>query len=130
MTYDALAHSLAAAVTSGTATLEAAILGVPMVIVYRGSRLTELEWRLLGRRIKFVGMPNIILDRAVCPELIQEDASPNQIAEWMGKLIPDTPERDKMLADLSEVRAALGDPGAVAKTADLALKLLGVSPKG
>ena len=124
MACDILAHSRAALVTSGTATLEAAILGCPMVIVYRGTRLAELEFKLRGKNIKFIGMPNIILDRAACPELILKDATPARMAELMSKLIPDSPERAKMLSDLAEVKVILGSPGAINKTADVVLELL------
>lgn len=69
-------------------------------------------------------MPNIVLDRLACPELIQEDASPEKISEWMALLIEDSNKRQKMLDDLVEVRELLGNPGAVAKTADLVIELL------
>jgi len=128
MTYDLLAYSRAAVVASGTATVEAMILGCPMVIIYRGSRLTTLEFRLRCRNVKFIGMPNIILDREICPELIAEDASPSRISELMLKLIADTPERKEMLRGLAEAKAVLGSPGATGKTAGVVLELLGISP--
>ena len=126
MAYDLLACSRAAVITSGTATVEAVILDCPMVIVYRGSRLATLEFKLRRKRIKFVGMPNIILDKAACPELIADEASPGRISELLLKLIPDSPERARMLKDLAEARAVLGEPGAVQKTARVVLELLGV----
>ena len=73
-------------------------------------------------------MPNIILDRAVCQELIAEDASPRRISELMQKLISDSPERTEMLSRLAEARAILGSPGAVEKTAGVVLELLGADP--
>ena len=127
MAYDVLAHSRAAVVTSGTATLEAAILGCPMVIIYRGSRLTTLEFQLRrGQRIKFIGLPNIILDRPAIPELTAENASPRRISELMLKLIPDSPERAEMLSDLAKAKTILGEPGAVEKTARVVLEMLGL----
>ncbi len=124
VTYETLAYSKVAAIASGTATIEAAILGCPMVIIYRGSRLLALEYKLRKKAIKFIGMPNIVLDRLVCPELIQKDASPEKISEWVTLLIEDSSKRQKMLDDLAEVRKLLGNPGAVAKTADLVIELL------
>jgi lipid-A-disaccharide synthase len=125
MAYDVLAHSRAVMVASGTATVEAAILGCPMVIIYRGGFLTTLDFKLRRKRIKFIGMPNIVLDRAAVPELTAEDASPRRIAELMSKLIPDSPERAQMSSDLAEVRNVLGSPGAVEKTARVILDMLG-----
>jgi len=128
MAHDVLAHSRAAVVTSGTATLEAAVLGCPMVIIYRGTRLSALEFKLRGRKIKFIGMPNIIADELVCPELIHRAASPSRITELMVELLADSPERRAMLTRLADVRAYLGSPGAVEKTAGVILKLLGLHP--
>jgi lipid-A-disaccharide synthase len=128
MSPDVLAYSKAAIVTSGTATVEGAILGCPMVIVYRGSRLMTLEYKLLGRGIKYIGMPNIVLDRVVCPELRGEEASPNRIAELMLPLLRDSDERRAALDGLAEVRSYLGEPGAVDKTARLIISMIGDKP--
>lgn len=127
MAYDVLAHSRAAIVSSGTATVEAAILGCPMVIVYRGSRMMTFEYRLLGRNIKYIGMPNIMLDRMLCPELRAEDANPTRIYGEISALIPDSNERSEMIHGLDEVRRLLGTPGAVRKTAMAVLDMLGVN---
>ncbi len=124
MTYDVLAHSRAAIVTSGTATVEAAILGCPMVIIYRGSRLSALEYRLRGGKLKFIGMPNIILDRLICPELIITAVTPARITELARPLIQDSPERTQMLRDLADVRTVLGQPGSVQRTVDVVLEML------
>ena len=124
MTYDLLAHSRAAVVASGTATVEAAILGCPMVIVYKGSRLVTFEFNRRRKRIKFIGMPNIIMDRQICPELTADDASPERVAELMHTLISDTPERAQMLKDLAEAKAVLGSPGAIKKAAQAVLEMI------
>jgi lipid-A-disaccharide synthase len=126
MSWEVLANARAAVITSGTATVEALIMGCPMVIIYRGSRLTTLEYKLRGRHIKFIGMPNIIADKEICPELIAEAATPSKIFELMLPLISDTPERERMLGDLAKARAVLGSPGAVEKTARAVLQLLSV----
>jgi len=125
MAQDVLAYSRAAMVCSGTATIEAAVLGCPMVIIYRSSMLTWLEFRLLCKGVDFIGMPNIIADEQVCPELIYDEASPARIAQLMHGLIQDTHEREAMLEGLAEVRDALGGPGAVDRTAGLVLEMLG-----
>lgn len=119
-TYDVLACADAAVVASGTATVETALLGCPMVIVYRmapatywlASRLVNVDW---------IGMPNIILGRSVFPELIQDDATPQAIAAAVRSLRERAPE---MRAALDELRAALGRPGAAGRAADLALELV------
>ena len=78
LTYDVMAHSDVLLTCSGTATLEAAIFGTPMVILYRGSKLMEMEYKLRGinKKIRFIGLPNILADRAIVPELIQDAATP------------------------------------------------------
>lgn len=121
---DLLYHARAAIVTSGTATVEAAILGCPMVIIYKVSSLAKLEYRLLGLKIKFIGMPNIILDREACPELIQDRATPQRIAAKMLPLIQETPARREMLESLRDVKNMLGEPGAVEKTVNVCMEML------
>lgn len=108
---------------SGTVTLEAAILGTPMVITYRLGRLTWLLARLLVR-VRFIGLPNLVAERPVVGELIQRDATPERLAE-AGLALLDSPERAaRMRADLAEVRARLGQPGAVERAAQAVLELL------
>jgi lipid-A-disaccharide synthase len=122
LTYDCLSRSDLVITASGTATLEAAILNRPMIIVYRGSKLMELEYHLRKKRlgIEFIGLPNIIAGRKVVPELIQNDASPQAVADQaLGFLIE--PERlmtvKQVLAE--SIRPALGDPGAIERAARL-----------
>jgi lipid-A-disaccharide synthase len=122
--YDAMAACDLAIMKSGTVTLEAAILERPMVILYRGSWIQEIEYQLLHRRrIRYIGMPNIILDRLAFPELIQHAASPEGIAAAALPFLTDPEERARAMEDLREVRGVLGETGGVGRTADLILDL-------
>ena len=125
VTYEIMAHSDVLLSCSGTATLEAAVLGTPMVILYRGSKIMELEYRLRGikKKIRFIGLPNILADREIAPELIQEDANPARIAAHACALLNDPAIRQHAKAGLAEVGAALGTAGASTRTAHLVLDL-------
>jgi lipid-A-disaccharide synthase len=119
-TYNAVAAADAAIVASGTATLETALLGCPMVIVYRMSPLTHWIARRLVE-VEWIGMPNIILDRAVFPELIQSEVTPEALAEAVRTV---RTRRAEMSEALEQLRARLGAPGAAERAADLALALV------
>lgn len=115
----ALAFSRAAVVASGTATVEAAVIGVPFVMVYRVAPLT---WHL-GRRlvsVPFYAMPNLIAQREVVPELVQSRFTSENIIDWMRRLVPDGPERAQMCAGLEEVRRKLHGSGGRERPARLA----------
>ncbi len=121
-TYSALAASDAAVICSGTATVEAALLDVPMVVVYKVSKLTALLAKPLIRT-DFFGMVNLIAEREVAPELIQEKFTPQNIAREIQQLL--NPERAaKARADLADVRQRLGPPGAVERAAEAIVALL------
>src|SRR5262249_34181689 len=119
-TYDVVAAADAAIVTSGTATLETALLGCPMVIVYRMAPLTYWIARRLVD-VQWIGMPNIILQRSVFPELVQADATPASMAEAVRQVHA---RRAEMAEALAQLRARLGAPGAAERAADLALALV------
>lgn len=123
LTYDIMAHSDALLVCSGTATLEAAIIGTPMVILYRGSRLMQAEAAVRRIRPEHIGMPNIVAGRRIVPEYIQNEATPARLAEEVLALLSRPDERARVKRDLAEVRAALGEPGASARTARMVLAL-------
>jgi len=102
----ALLHARAAVVASGTATVEAALIGTPFVMVYRLSRLTwELGRRLV--RVPHYGMVNLIAGREVVPELIQEDFTAERVESALRPLLADGAERLQMVEELAEVRMRL-----------------------
>jgi lipid-A-disaccharide synthase len=106
----ALKHSRAAVVASGTATVEAALAGTPLVVVYR---LTTLTW-LLGRRLVSLdtfAMPNLIAAKRIVTELIQRDCTAANIVRELSEIIPDSLRRQQMLRDLAEVSEKLRDGG-------------------
>jgi lipid-A-disaccharide synthase len=106
----------AAWVASGTATLETALMDCPMVVVYRTSRMTyEVGKRLI--KVPFLGMVNLLAGRELCPELLQDAATPEKLAAAITPLLTDTPERRAMKDGLAEVRAKLGDGGAAENVA-------------
>ena len=101
----------AAIVTSGTATLETALIGTPHILVYKTSAFTYWFARSVVK-ILHLGLVNIVAGRTVCPELIQQAATPETLAAETAKLMADTPERRAMLDGYAEVRQLLGDRGA------------------
>jgi lipid-A-disaccharide synthase len=122
-TYDALASADAAIVSSGTATVETALLDVPMVVVYRVTPLTAFLAKPLVRT-PFFSMVNLIAEKRVVPELIQSDFTPERVSEELLQLLRDPAARDAMRANLAEVRHRLGPPGAVDRAADAILELI------
>jgi lipid-A-disaccharide synthase len=126
-TYDALAAADAAIVSSGTATIEAVLLDTPMVVVYRVTPLTALLAKPLVR-IPFFSMVNLIAERRVVPELIQNDFTPHQVSSEVLTLLRDQGARDAMRAGLTAVRRLLGPPGAIERAADAILELVEARP--
>lgn len=105
-TYNALCYAEIAVIASGTATVEAALAGTPMVIIYRGS---EINWRLIRPLIHLdtFGMVNLIAGRHIAPELIQHYATGERIASEIQSIISDPLRLSQMRQDLSMVREAL-----------------------
>ncbi len=125
-THEVMAASDLILVASGTATLEAAIIGTPMVIVYR---LALISW-LLGRlliKVPYIGMVNLVAGKSVVPELIQFEATPERIADEASRLLESPERRRRMQQRLREVRDRLGPPGAAARAAEAILEILQVS---
>ena len=124
-TYDTLAAADAAVVTSGTATVEAALLGKPMVVVYRVSRTTAMLAKPLVRT-KHFAMVNLIAGRRVVPELIQNDFTAEAVAREAGRLLDSASARAAMKRELAEVETRLHSPSgdAVSRAADLIAEFL------
>ncbi len=122
-TYNALAAADAAIVSSGTATIEAALLDVPMVVVYRVTPLTALLAKPLVRT-KHFSMVNLIAERRVVPELIQKDFTPDRVAREVLNLLCDPKAGEELRQGLAEVRKRLGPPGAVERAAEAIAGLL------
>jgi len=123
-TYNALAAADAAIVSSGTATVEAALLNTPMVVVYRVSPLTATLAKPLVRAPYFA-MVNLIAEKRVAPELVQDDFTPQAVADETLRLLQDPNARNAQRAGLADVRTRLGPPGAVERAADQIVSLLG-----
>jgi lipid-A-disaccharide synthase len=121
--YDVLRASDAAIVTSGTATLETGLMAVPMVIVYRVSRLSYLIGRMIVS-VKNIGLVNIVAGRTVVPELVQDDVTPERIAGAIGEVLADPVKRKQVEDDLRRVRVLLGEGGASQRAAEVVRELL------
>jgi lipid-A-disaccharide synthase len=125
--YDVLASADCAIVASGTATVEAALLGTPMVVIYRVAPLTAAILRRMVRT-RDVGMVNLIAGRRVAPELIQDDFTSAKVAAEVGRLLDSAEARQEMKSALAEVRAKLGSGGAIERAADIFYGMLRQSP--
>ena len=123
LTYDVVGAATVAIVASGTATVETALLGTPMVVVYRVARLTELVVRTFVTT-KYVAMPNLIAGRGVVPELLQQDCTGQRIAAEIVRLLDSKTAREEMQQALAEVRAKLGPGGAIERAAEIIAGLL------
>lgn len=137
---EALHHARASVVASGTATVQAAVVGNPFVVVYRVSPLT---FKVAKRLVRYpaeipaqedahgnlpIAMVNLVAGRRVVPELIQQQFTAANVADALCPLLADTPERARMIADLAEVRRMLLPPGAfgsIRRVCDAVETLLG-----
>lgn len=111
-------------VASGTATLEAACFGVPMVVLYKLSRVSYTLARRLVRGVSHISLPNIIAGREIVPEFIQDRATPQAIAGAALAILEDDIARAAQRAALLEVRARLGEAGATVRAAHAVLREL------
>jgi lipid-A-disaccharide synthase len=121
--YDSLAAADCAIVASGTATVEAALLGTPMAVIYRVSPLSAFFLRRMIRS-PFFAMVNLIAERKIVPELIQDDFTPEAVEHEIRGLLNSPPAREKMKAALAEVRARLGPRGAIERASEIFARML------
>jgi lipid-A-disaccharide synthase len=121
--YDVLAVCDAAMVASGTATLETALIGTPMIIVYKMSPFSFLMGRMFVN-VSHIGLANIIAGRTIVPELIQSDANPEQMAKELLAILTDEERKLQIRKDLSGIREKLGSPGAARRAAQSAMEIM------
>ncbi len=122
-TYSLLRQSYAALVTSGTATLETALFRVPQVVCYKaGSISYQIARRLVT--VKYISLVNLIMDKPIITELIQDDMNPTRLAAELKLITTDEGNRKRMLQELDELKIKLGGPGASARLAELMMKYL------
>ena len=119
--YPAMAHADVAIVASGTATLETAYLGTPLVVIYKITALSYLIGKMLVN-IEHLAMPNLIVGERAVPELIQGDASGPKIFNAVSILLTDETARITMLSKLEKLKTALGKPGCAEVIAGQVLK--------
>jgi len=122
-TYDALGAADLSIVSSGTATIEAALMDAPMIVVYRLAPLTASIARVLVRTPMFA-MVNLIAGTRIVPELVQNDFTPERLAGEAARLLDSPEARTEIKRGLAEVREKLGPPGAVERAADLIATML------
>ena len=121
--YDVIGLSDIAMVASGTATLETAFLGIPMIIVYKISTLSYLIGRAIIN-VDNIGLVNIIAGKTVVPELVQRDANPERMADEVYDILTSGARMDEMKKDLINVSKKLGGPGASKRAAELVCEMI------
>lgn len=122
-TYQLLSCSTLALVTSGTATLETALLNVPQVVCYRGNILSMLvAWVVI--RVKYISLVNLNMQAEVVKELKQFDLTPENLHAEASKLLPGSPEREKMLTSYAQLQKQMGGSGASMRVGDKIVELI------
>ena len=121
--YEMMAHADLLLVASGTATLEAAILGTPMLILYKIAPLSYLIGRTVAR-VSNIGLVNIVATKQIVPEFVQSQARPERIASETLKILKDRDRARTMRRQLAAVKERLGPPGATQRAAEIAVRML------
>lgn len=123
-TYALMNNSHAGIIKSGTSTLESALFRLPQVVCYKGGVISySIARMVVGNRVKYISLPNLILDRPVVKELIQSDLTPDNLKKEL-KLILTGPTREKMLEEYDGLIKLLGNSGASKKVAEIMYKHL------
>ncbi len=122
-TYDVMNVSELLIMASGTATLEGAILGKPMIIIYKVSVPSYWVGRALIR-VNHIGLVNLVAEKGIAPELIQKDVNPERIADEAFRILRDPILSRKMAESMDEVRQKLGEPGAAQRAAEIIVSIL------
>jgi len=122
-TYDLLAAADVAIVSSGTATVEAALLDAPMVVVYRVAPFTAWVVRRLARTPHFA-MVNLLAGKEIVPELIQDAFTPERLASETERLLASAEARQSMRGEIARVREKLGPPGAIERAASIIASMI------
>ena len=122
-TYDLLLNSSAALVTSGTATLETALLSVPEVVCYKATNFSYrlAKWMI---KVKFISLVNLIMDREVVKELIQGDLNEDNLVKELDQLLHNGKRQRQLLEDYEELKDKLGNVGASEKAAEVIVESL------
>lgn len=122
-TYDLLSVSEAALVTSGTATLETALLGIPEVVCYKTSGFSYAIAKKLIR-VPFISLVNLIMDKEVVRELIQDELNESQLVSELGAILKNGPGRETQLEDYSKLKMLVGGKGASERAGALMVNYL------
>ncbi len=125
-TYDLLFHAHAGIIKSGTSTLEAALFGLPEVCCYKGNAISIWIAKKVAK-IKYISLPNLIMNKAVIKELIQEEMNEENLKTELQKIILQTTERDKMENDFKDLKNLLGGSGASKRIAQKLMNYLNIN---
>ena len=123
-TYDLLSNSHAAMVTSGTATLETALFGVPQVVCYKANHLSYIIAKHLISGIQYISLVNLIANKSIVTELIQNDMNPQLLKTELDSIIANCPKRNDILLEYKQLQNIMGDGNTTKKIAQLMVELL------